>query len=403
MQFHYIAADASNKTREGDKEGKSTEEILAFVFSQGWKPISIKPLKQVIMVKQGTLFERVTLQDKIFLFKYLSLMLKVGTDLFKAIDVLLEDTDKPLMRSLLLEIKTNLERGNPLYVSFENHPDIFSLIVVNLLKAAEASGNLEQSMEDISATYAKEAEVKGKIQSALIYPVLLLVVASGVVGLMVTFVLPKMSTMFEGSDAKIPLFSLIVIRVGQFLNANIVWIVPLMLVLIGGLAYFFIKVPAGQKAFDTIMRKTPLVKTLLQKIALRRFASTFGSLLKAGIPFIQALEITADAVGEMEFRAAILRIARENIAKGTSVADAFRKETVFPKVVTNLISIGEKSGHVEEILGTLAKFYEDEIDSALKTLVAIFEPAMLLFIGFIVAGIAISVILPIYQLVNQYS
>lgn len=403
MQFHYVASDASGKIKEGDTDGKMLEDVIAFIFRQGWKPISVKPIQEVLKVNQITFFDHITLQDKIFLFKYLSLMLKVGTDLFRAIDVLLEDMDKPLMRSFLLEIRGNLERGNEFYLSFQNHPDLFSPIVVNLIKAAEASGNLESTLEEISATYTQEAEVRNKIRSALIYPILLLTVASLIVTMLVTFVIPKIATIFEGSDAKIPLFSAIVIGFGLLMNKNIVWVAPLTIGSIVGLSLFFTKSETGKNLLSDIARKTPLVKDLILKLALRRFATTFGSLLRAGIPFVQALEITSDAVGEEQMRQAILRIAKENIAKGVSVSDAFRKETVFPKVVINLISIGEKAGHVEEILNTLAAFYEGEIDDALKTLVSVFEPVMLLFIGMIVAGIAFSVIIPIYQLVGQYS
>lgn len=403
MQFHYVASDASGKIKEGDTDGKTLEDVIAFIFQQGWKPISVKPIQEILKVNQLSFFEHITLQDKIFLFKYLSLMLKVGTDLFKAIDVLLEDTDKPLMRSLLLEIRGNLERGNEFYLTFQNHPDLFSPIVVNLIKAAETSGNLEATLEGVSATYAQEAEVKNKIRSALIYPILLLTVASLIVTMLVTFVIPKIATIFEGSDAKIPLFSAIVIGFGVFMNKNIAWVAPLTIVSIGGLIFFFTRVESGKNLLSDIARKTPLVKDLILKLALRRFATTFGSLLRAGIPFVQALEITSDAVGEEQMRQAILRIAKESIAKGVSVSDAFRKENVFPKVVINLISIGEKAGHVEEILNTLAQFYEEEIDDALKTLVSVFEPVMLLVIGAIVAGIAFSVIIPIYQLVGQYA
>ncbi len=403
MQFHYVASDQNGKIKEGDTDGKTLEDVIAFIFQQGWKPISVKPIQEILKVSQISFFDHVTLQDKIFLFKYLALMLKVGTDLFKAIDVLLEDMDKPLMRSFLLEIRGNLERGNEFYLSFKNHPDLFSPIVVSLIKAAEGSGNLEQTLEEISFTYSQEAEVTNKIRAALIYPALLLTVASLIVLMLVTFVIPKISTIFEGSGAKIPTFSLIIITFGKFMNQNLAWVLPLLVGGIAGLIIFFTKVQAGRKLLSDIARRTPLVKDLIQKLALRRFATTFGSLLRAGIPFVQALETTSEAVGEEQFRTAILRIAQESIAKGVSVSDAFRKETVFPKVVINLISIGEKAGHVEEILKTLAQFYEDEIDNSLKTLVSVFEPIMLLVIGLVVAGIAFSVIVPIYQLVSQYS
>ncbi|MFN7088655.1 MAG: type II secretion system F family protein, partial [Candidatus Paceibacteria bacterium] len=165
---------------------------------------------------------------------------------------------------------------------------------------------------------------------------------------------------------------------------------------------FIAKTEAGKTVFRNLIKRIPVVRELLKKMALERFSATLSSLLKAGIPMLEALEITADAVGHDEFEAALYRISRENVARGVSIGDAFRKEKLFPRVVTNLMAIGERAGHLEEILMTLSEFYEKEIDAALKGLVAFLEPALLVGIGVIIALIALSVIVPIYQLVSQF-
>jgi type IV pilus assembly protein PilC len=175
------------------------------------------------------------------------------------------------------------------------------------------------------------------------------------------------------------------------------------LVVLSGTLFFFIKTEKGKQTFGNILRKTPLVKDIFNKLAIQRFSSTLASLLRAGIPFVIALEITAEAVGEEQMKRALIRIARDNIAHGVPIGEAFRNEAVFPQVVVNLIAIGEKSGHIEEILITLANFYEKEIDEALKAFISVLEPVLLIVIGAIVATIAFSVIIPIYQLVSQYS
>ena len=145
----------------------------------------------------------------------------------------------------------------------------------------------------------------------------------------------------------------------------------------------------------------PIVKTIIYRIALQRFATTLSSLLRSGMPILNALEITADSVGHVELRAAILRISREGITKGLTIGEAFKREPIFPRVVVNLIAISEKAGHMEGILDTLGEFYESEIDTSIKTLISFLEPALLLFIGFIVGIIALSIIIPVYQLVTQ--
>jgi len=177
----------------------------------------------------------------------------------------------------------------------------------------------------------------------------------------------------------------------------------LFLGLCGFAFWFFSKNENGKRIFGKFLRKTPLVKDIFLKLAIQRFSSTLASLLKAGIPFITSLEITSSAVGDDEMKRSLLRISQEGISRGVPIGEAFRKEAIFPQVVVNLIAIGEKSGHVEEILTTLADFYDKEIDEALKNFISFLEPALLVIIGLIVAGIAFSVILPIYQLVSQYS
>lgn len=405
MLYHYIAADKDGKIYQSDVEAASIEEVLALIAKQSWKPISVKPLREVISIKSRLPFseEKITLQDKIFLMKYLSLMLRVGTDLFKAIDILIQDFDKQVIKNFLIEVRSNLEKGNQFYISFENHPEIFSKIVVNLVKAAEASGNLEKTLLDVSNSYSKEAELKSKVKGALIYPVLLLVVSFAIVVLLVTFVLPRIAVVFEGSGAEMPFFTSLVVTFGQFMNKYFIIVFPVGLGLMVLAYLFFAKTERGKIVLGNMIKRAPLIKNIFNKLAVQRFSSTLSSLLKAGIPFINSLEITADAVGDEDVKRALLRIARDSISRGVPIGESFKRESIFPQVVINLIAIGEKSGHVEEILGTLSEFYEKEIDESLKNFVAILEPALLVVIGLIVAGIAFSVIMPIYQLVSQYA
>ena len=159
---------------------------------------------------------------------------------------------------------------------------------------------------------------------------------------------------------------------------------------------------SGRKVISHFAARIPVISGVLKRIALQRFAATLSSLMRAGLPILEALELTAATVGNVDLEAALLRISREGIAKGLTIGDAFRREASFPKVVTNLIAISEKAGHVENILKTLADFYESEIDAAVKTLVSVLEPLMLLLIGMVVGTIALAIIVPIYQLVGQF-
>lgn len=402
MHFKYKAADKAGKIREGDLNAPNESDVMSFLTREGLTPISIRAVTVKGMVLGKWSFEKITLEDKIFLTKYLALMLRVGTDLFKAIDILIEDFEKPILKEFLFEIKSNLEKGSQFYLAFKNHPEFFSDVTVNLIKAAEESGNLEETLERISRDFAKEADLKSRIKSALTYPILLLIAATFVVTLLVTFVLPKIASVFAESGAKIPLYSRVVLAIGLFLNEYLIFIAPPVLVGAGVLAWYFIAVPRGKRAFQDLLSRVPVVRDLIKKVALARFASTLSLLLHAGIPMVESMGITSHSVGNEDLAEALSRIAREKIARGVSIGDSFRGEPVFPRVVTNLMAIGEKAGRLEEILVTLADFYTNEIDSALKSLVAFIEPILLLGIGLVVGSIALSVIVPIYQLVAQY-
>jgi type II secretory pathway component PulF len=352
------------------------------------------------------------LADKVFLTKYLALMLKVGTDLFSAIDILIQDFESGPARRFLLETRSNLEQGKPFWSTFANHPEYFSSVITNLIKAGETSGNLEATLNQVSINLERDRNLQTKVKSSLVYPVILLITSFGMViflitsfGMvifLVTFAVPKLGEMFLSTGQALPTFTKIVLGTGMFLNRNLFIVFPLVIAIPIGLFYYFAKTQKGKEKFASFMEKIPVASDLVEKMALERFASVLSSLIKAGMPIIQAIEVTAGAVGHPKYQAALLRIAKKHLAQGISMGDSFKKEGIFPAVVSNLLAIGEKAGHTEEILKTLSVFYETEIDAALKTLVSLLEPLLLMFLGVIVGGIALSLIVPVYQLVGQF-
>ena len=403
MRFNYTASKPDGKIIEGNYDADSSSEVLAYLASQGLKPITLKVLKEFEKKGRFSIFKQsVNIADKIFLTKYLSLMLKVGTDLFKAIDILITDFDKQAVKALLLEIKLTLEKGQPFYSAFAKYPKIFSPVFINLIKAGEASGNLENIFEQLSDSLQKEQELRHRIKAALTYPILLLTASLAVLFLLISFALPKIAEVFSSAGFEPPTFSRITFAIGIFFGKYLMIIAPLIILTIGILWYFFSQTLIGRKIFYRFVIKLPAVGNVLKKLAFQRFASTLSALLLAGMPILSALEITADAVGSEEIKSSLIRIARDGISKGLTICDAFKREQVFPRVIVNLMAISEKAGHIEQILKTLADFYESEIDASIKTLVSFLEPVLLLFIGLTVGAIALAIIIPIYQLTGQF-
>ena len=403
MLFRYIAIDPQGKKREDQIEATSVNSVLIYLANQGLKPISVKPLilkKSLTQLNIGR--EKISLTDKVFIFKYLSLMLSIGTDLFKAIDILIEDYQVGSVRKFLMEVRYNLEKGVPFYMAFSNRPYDFSEVMVNLIKAGETSGNLEIILKQIAQDLERERELKSKIKSSLAYPAILIVVSFLMVFFLVTFLVPKMSQSFLQTGMKMPTYTKIILSVGMFLNKNVYWFFPLILISFFALYFYLAKTMSGKKFLNRLAEIVPVIRNLMDKIALERLTSILASLLKAGVSIIKAIEITAGAVGSLKFKGALLRISREYLPKGVNLGEAFKKDKVFPAVLANLMFVGEKAGHTEEILESLSHFYETEIDANLKTLVSFLEPVLLVIIGIIVGGLALAVIVPVYQMVGQF-
>ncbi len=402
MQFKYIASQPDGKIVEKEVEAKDVAEVLHYLSLQGLRPISVKPLTEEGFVIKKAFKAKISLTDQIFISKYLSLMLKIGTGLLEAVNILIEDFDKPAVKAFLIEVRSNLERGNPFYLSFARYPKIFSQVYVNMVKAGETAGNLERVFEDLTEMLTRQKNLKDQIRSALVYPIILVIGAIVVMTFLVTYALPKIAKVFMEGGIKAPLFSQIVFSVGLFIGKYIFVILGFLIILVLLIFYLYKSSSSLRKIVFSLFSELPVIRDLIKKIALQRFASTFAALIKAGIPITEGLEITAEAVGNIELKESLLRISREGLARGLTVGEAFRKEPFFPRTVVNLMAISEKAGRVEVVLEVLADFYAKEIDNTLKTLVSFLEPALLLFIGIMIAIIALSIIVPIYQLTTQF-
>ena len=399
MLFHYNASDTTGKVTEGEYDAAGEKEILQYLASHDLQPLSVALVKK----RGGGVFGgKIGLEDKIFLTRYLALMLRVGTDLLAAVNILIADFQKPAVKSFLIEVRSNLSQGQPFFQAFASYPRVFSPVFVNLVRAAEASGNLQNTFEQLATSLEKEADLKKRIKSAFIYPIILLIVSLMIFLFLSIFALPRIAKVFGDTGVDPPTFSKIVFTVGLFVGDHVLLLLGTLIGIGAFFFFFFVKTIVGRRVGGQIMRRAPIVKNVFRDLAVQQFASTFSSLIKAGLPIIDATKITADVVSAPDFRASLYRVADEGLARGLTLGDAFRRDAVFPTVVTNLIAISEKAGHLDEVLSTLADFYTSNVDDSIHTLVAFIEPLMLLFMGLLVATIALAIIIPIYQLTSNF-
>lgn len=402
MKFRYIASQPDGRVIEGDLEARDTAEALAILGKNQLKPVSLKPLEEATK-RSFTLFRaKMTMTDLVFMSKYLSLMLKVGTGLLEAINILAADLKKPAVRDILLEIRTTLEQGQPFYTTFAKYPRVFGNVYANLVKAGEASGDLERVFEDLTEDLTKQKDLKDKVRGALIYPILLLIGSVLILTFLVGFALPKIADVFLQGGFEPPLFSRIVFSVGLFFSDYGIYFLGFVVVVGAILVRLYLSSAFFKKFVIGIFSEIPIISDVVRKIALQRFASTLSSLIRAGMPITEALEITATAAGNVELSEALMRISREGLMKGLTIGEAFKREPFFPQTVASLMSISEKAGHLDEVLGTLSDFYAKEIDASVKSLVSFLEPLLLVLIGAVIGIIALAIIVPIYQLTTQF-
>ncbi|MFH0806482.1 MAG: type II secretion system F family protein [Candidatus Brennerbacteria bacterium] len=402
MKFRYIASQLDGRVIGGDLEAHDMTEALSFLAKNQLKPVSLKPLEEATKRSFSLFRAKMTMTDLVFMSKYLALMLKVGTGLLEAINILAEDLKKPAVRDILLEIRTTLEQGQPFYTTFAKYPRVFGGVYANLVKAGEASGDLERVFEDLTEDLTKQKDLRDRVRGALIYPVLLLIGSVLILTFLIGFALPKIADVFLEGGFEPPLFSRIVFSVGLFFNDYGIYFVGFLLVVGAIMARLYLSSAFFRKFVFGVFSEIPIIRDVVRKIALQRFASTLSALIRAGMSITDAIEITATAVGNVALSEALMRISREGLMKGLTIGEAFKREPFFPQTVASLMSISEKAGHLDEVLGTLSDFYTKEIDASVKSLVSFLEPLLLVLIGAIIGVIALAIIVPIYQLTTQF-
>lgn len=402
--FNYEAYDKDGAITKGDFEARDKDEVMEYLSKRNLAPISVQKFGGLSKGKalSTSLFESVTPVDVVFLVRNLAITIKSGLGMVEALDILITDTDKKILKNILINAQSNLKNGQPLSKSFEADKKYFPAVFLGMLRAGEFSGQLDRTFDELGIYLSREYNLIKKIKSALTYPVILFIASLLVVALLLIFVLPRLTKVFQMSGSEIPPITQFFVTLSSFLSHNLI----IDTVVFAGIVWFFTgfrKTDLGRKVFYRILSKIPVAKDLVKRVALVRFARNFGNLIGSGISAVEALELSADSVGNHVYRRIILESADE-IKNGVSISKTFAKyPDLFPNILTSLMTVGEKTGTLGQILISFSDFYEDDVDNKLKDLTALLEPLLLLFMGLFVGAIALSILLPIYQLVGKFT
>ncbi len=403
MLYSYEASDKDGVTTKGEFEAENKSAVVVYLEKKNLIPVTIDEIgaSESGGALANHLFETVKPLDRILLVRNLAASLKAGLGLGESLEILIVDSTKKIMRNVLSQAKINLENGQPLSQTFSTYTKHFPPVFVGMLRAGEFSGKLDTTLEELSAYLSREYNLAKKIRSALAYPMVLLIAATGVIMLLLTFVLPQLAKTLKQSKVKLPLITQVFVNLGAFISKNYFLDAAVIAFIIWFFVYFR-RTVLGRKVFMKISFRVPIVRDLVKKVALVRLTRTLSSLVGSGVSIVESLKLTADSVANDYYRKALLESVEE-VQKGIPFSRTFKNyPDLFPKFLTSLMVVGEKTGTLEHVLRTFADFYDEEVDNTLKDLTAILEPVLLLGMGVVVGSIALSVLLPIYQLVGSF-
>ena len=398
--YSYIAAENNGNLKKGEMEALDRETVIDYLKSENLLVVSVKEQKSRFQ-KSALFGKKLSYLDKINFAENLGTMIKAGVNLSEALSVLAEESENPRFKIILGDLKFAVENGQPLSEGLKNYQDDFNEIFINMIKAGEASGKIEESLKRLSVQLKKEYSLIAKIKGALIYPFVLIGGVVGVLILIITFVVPKLAAVFSGSSYRLPFTTKVLFALSSVASRSpILTIVILVIIIIG--AGLILRISRVKKFFSNLLFRIPITSKLFRQIEIVRFCRTTGELLASGIPIAKTLEITASGMSLVRYQKLISE-AKEKIIKGVSLANAFRgKEEYFSGLLISVINVGEKTGNLAELLINLADFYEEQTDNALKSLTSLIEPILLVIVGLLIGGMAISVVVPIYQLIGTF-
>ncbi len=415
MQFTYKATTKEGKTISGTADVANRQALIALLQKQGVRPVVIESGAKK---KKRGLFgpsKKIKLVDLVIFTRQLSTMVSAGVPLVRSLAALQDDSESTYMREVLAGVTKDVESGTPLGDAFGKYPNVFSDVYVNMVRAGEEGGILDDILKRLATQVEQDASIRKKIKSAMMYPIVILsITVIAFFGVML-FIVPKLGTILlslGGPNAKLPVYTQALLNISSFCvkptllswlpipGLNKVPNLVLLLIFAATASVFilrYIKTPVGKYKFHALLLRTPVVKTVILKIAIARFSRTFASLMTAGVSVLDALDVTGAALGNKVIEKELQEAAKE-VKNGKQLSEPISQSKHFPPIVAQMLMVGEETGQIDTVLVKIADFYEEEVTVLIDGLAAIIEPIMIIFLGAGVGLIAASVMGPIANL-----
>jgi len=382
---------------QGEIEAADRNAAVAALRGKGVLTTNIKE-KPARAVREKKIGGKVKDKEMAIFTRQFSTMIDAGLPLVQCLNILADQSESKNLRDVTTRVARDVEAGSSLAEAFRKHPKTFDDLFTNMVEVGESGGILDVVLQRLSVYIEKAAALKRKIKAAMIYPLTIVSVAAIVVIFMLTFVIPTFATMFKNLGADLPLPTKIVLWMSDFVQA---WILVILAALGAGIYALrrYYRTEAGKSLIDALLLKLPVFGTLIRKVSVARFTRTLGTLISSGVPILEGLRITARTAGNKVVEKAVLN-CRAVVTAGGTITEPLKTSTVFPPMVIQMINVGEQTGALDAMLGKIADFYDDEVDTAVGALTALLEPMMIVFLGVVIGGLVVAMYLPIFRLVT---
>ncbi len=400
LSFRYTARDPSTgQYVKAEVQAEDEQSASKLIRKEGFVPIDIR-LAEKSASGFRSIFNRVRVKDRVIFSRQLSTLINAGLPLVQSLRTVNQQTQSKPLKIVLSKVVSDVEAGSTLSAAMAKHPQVFNRVYISLIAAGEASGTLDKALERLAIQQEKDADIISKVRGAMIYPIIVVLVMLGVVGFMIVKVLPQVQTLYEGiPGADLPFLTVWLLALSHFI-IHFWWVV---LIVLGIMVFFttrWARTLGGKRVIDRFKMVAWPIGPLFMKVYMARFSRTGTTLVASGVPLIQMLEITGEAVDNIHIKESIDG-AIDKVKGGKSLADAITNDSNFLELVPNMLRIGEQSGSMEQMLGKTADYYEKEVDDQIKAISTIIEPVLMVLLGIMAFTIVAAVLLPIYGLANQ--
>lgn len=395
--YKYKAIDGSGKSIQGVIDAESPKNATEKLKRQGVYLSSLNEAKES-KARSFNPFKGIKISELAVTTRQFSTLISAGLPLEASLTALSEQTEDARLGQVLAEVRERVSEGSSLASALGEHKNVFSDLYINIVRAGEASGTLDIVLLRLADFLETQAALTSRVRGALIYPMFMFFIGGGVLFFTMTYVIPRIAKIFEESSSSLPFMTLILIKISDFLNNYILFILLFIVILVFA-AYRFNKTEKGQMFFDRLMLKVPVFGRLTSMVVISRFTRTLGTLLSSGIPLLDALEIGEAVMGNKVYGKTLEEV-RVNVREGASLAQPLRESGVFPPLVTRMIAVGEQTGEMEAMLSKVADIYDQQVETMVSTLTSLLEPVMIVIIGAVMAFIVFAVLLPIFNLTS---